>query len=134
MEGTEGKKAVITVSVIKSFSFRVSKTLVLQNINLNITVGELKALILGKINSEGGWQPYRKINFNGLRVLQLPHGAKSNNIAAINENEPLLTDESIKLRDVKGLLDETESDLEFELSLYNQEDFEAFKKNPELKW
>ena len=42
----EGKTAMITVSVVKSFAYRVSKPLVLQNVRLDNTVGEVRALIV----------------------------------------------------------------------------------------
>jgi len=81
--------ATITVRVVKSFEYRVAKSLILHNMDLEqITVGELKLkirestydingwgmrvynVVPSGISAEAGWKPYRTVIFGTCGITR----------------------------------------------------------------
>ncbi|KAL1936006.1 hypothetical protein VTP01DRAFT_140 [Rhizomucor pusillus] len=122
--------AVITVRCIKSFEYRTCKSLVLQHLNLETTtVGELKELVREKIKTTPGWKPYHNVQFDTLKLYTVAHGHKTQNLIINMEDDAKLifADDSATLAWL-GLENEAE------LSFFNREAYETFKKNPDMKW
>jgi len=121
--------ATLTIRIIKSFTFRTEKSLVLQHINLEkITVGQLKELVKQAVASQPGWKAYRSATYDTLKLYTKAHGAKTTNlIINIDHDDWILDDDSAILASL-GFENETEA------SFFNRELYGAFKANPETKW
>ncbi|KAI0086658.1 hypothetical protein BDY19DRAFT_959653 [Irpex rosettiformis] len=121
--------ATLTVRIVKSFEFRTEKHLILHNINCETTtVGQLKDIAKEAIKTQPGWKAYHNVHLDTLKVYTKAHGAKTTNlIINLDHDEWILDDDSKLLADV-GFENETE------VSFFNRELFEAFKKHPETKW
>ncbi|KAI9322096.1 hypothetical protein BX666DRAFT_2016926 [Dichotomocladium elegans] len=106
--------ATITVRCIKSFEYRTCKNLVLQHLNLDTTtVGELKSLV----------------RENTLKLYTVAHGHKTQNLIINMED-----DASLIFQDDSATLAWLGIENETEMSFFNREQYEAFKKNPDMKW
>jgi len=121
--------ASITIRVVRSLAYRNVKNLVIKGIDLaTMTVGQLEKLICDRIQSTPGFGPYRNHKCDTLKIYTLKHGHKSNNLTMnLDHDEWILADKSATLA-FAGIEDETE------LSFFNREEYEEFKKNPEVKW
>ncbi|KAI7861663.1 hypothetical protein BDF14DRAFT_1876973 [Spinellus fusiger] len=106
--------ATITVRCIKSFEYRTCKNLILKHLNLETTtVGELKTLI----------RQYT------LKLYTVAHGHKTQNLI-INMEE----DQRLIFSDDSATLIWLGLENEAEISFFNRETYETFKKNPDMKW
>ncbi|KAI0928115.1 hypothetical protein AcW1_005465 [Taiwanofungus camphoratus] len=121
--------ATLTLRIIKSFEFRTERSLVLHNINLETTtVGELKDIARQAVQMQSGWKPYRNLLLDTLKLYTKAHGAKTTNlIVNLDHDDWILSDDSKTLADY-GFENETE------ISFFNRELYEQFKRNPETKW
>ncbi|KAF8682150.1 hypothetical protein RHS04_02360 [Rhizoctonia solani] len=117
--------ATITVRVIKSFEYRTEKSLVIHALDLeHTTVGELKERVRNAIKTEPGWKPYRTVQLDTLKLYTKAHGAKTTNlIINLDHDDWILNDDSAILASL-GFENETE------VSFFNRELYEAFKKDP----
>ncbi|KAI8365246.1 uncharacterized protein BYT42DRAFT_589323 [Radiomyces spectabilis] len=122
--------ATITVRVIKNFEYRTCKNLVLQHINLEeTTVGELKSLVKERIHTTSGWKPYQTVQLDTIKIYTVAHGHKTQNLIINMED-----DEKLILADDAATLAWLGIENETELSIFNREAYEAYKKNPDMKW
>lgn len=127
--------ALITVRIIKSFLYRNVKNHIVHSINLKeTTASQLLDLVKSAINTMGAYRPYRNIEYDSLKIYTKAHGSKSMNLVINFENDqgwvlisPLVTATETSLWDL-GVENETE------ISLFNWNDYVAFKANPEEKW
>ncbi|KIK63845.1 hypothetical protein GYMLUDRAFT_40928 [Collybiopsis luxurians FD-317 M1] len=121
--------AIITVRIIKSFQYRTERSLVLHDIDLETTtVGQLKEISRQAIQTQSGWKPYRNVELDTMKLYAQAHGAKTTNlIINLDRDEWILDDDSKTLADL-GFENETE------ISFFNRELYEEFKKNPETAW
>ncbi|CAO3624295.1 unnamed protein product [Cunninghamella blakesleeana] len=104
--------------------------LILQHLNLETTtVGDLKKLIIEKIKTTSGWKPYLNVAFDTLKLYTVAHGHKTMNLIINMEDDERLiySDDSAALAWL-GIENETE------LSFFNRDQYEEYKKNPEMKW
>jgi hypothetical protein len=122
--------ATLTLRVIKSFEFRTERSLVLHNVNLNTTtVGDLKDATRLAIRTQPGWNPYRNVVLDTLKLYSKPHGAKTTNlIINLDHDEWILEDDETKTLTDLGFENETE------VSIFNRELYEQFKVKPETRW
>lgn len=130
--------ALITVRIIKSFPYRNVRNHVIPSINLKDTnASQLLEQVHKIINTTGALRPYRNVNYDTVKVYTHAHGTKSMNLV-INfdhderdilycENKENHISQEKSLWDL-GVENETE------LSVFNYEDYVAFKANPEEKW
>ncbi|KDN51740.1 hypothetical protein RSAG8_00288, partial [Rhizoctonia solani AG-8 WAC10335] len=120
--------ATITVRVIKSFEYRTEKSLVLHALDLeHMTVGELKERVRNAVKTEPGWKAYRTVQLDTLKLYTKAHGAKTTNlIINLDHDEWILEDDSAILASL-GFENETE------VSFFNRELYEAFKKDPTVR-
>ncbi|KAI0340160.1 hypothetical protein BDW22DRAFT_1360689 [Trametopsis cervina] len=122
-------QATLTVRIVKSFQFRTEKHLILHNINCETTtVGQLKDLARQAIKTQPGWKPYYNVQLDTMKLYTKAHGAKTTNlIINLDHDDWILQDDSKLLADY-GFENETE------VSFFNRDLYEEFKKNPETKW
>ncbi|SGZ58982.1 CIC11C00000003322 [Sungouiella intermedia] len=130
--------ALITVRIVKSFPYRNVKNHIIHSINLKgTTPSQLLEQVHKIINTTGALRPYRNVNYDTVKVYTHAHGTKSMNLV-INfdhderdilccENKDHLVSHEESLWDL-GVENETE------VSVFNFDDYEAFKANPEEKW
>ncbi|KAK1921291.1 putative cytoplasm protein [Papiliotrema laurentii] len=121
--------ATITVRIVKSFEFRTAKSLILKDVDLvHTTVGGLMEKCREAIKTTPGFKPYRTIQLDTLKLYTVAHGHKTTNlIINLDHDEWILNDHDKTLAEI-GAENETE------LSFFNREAYEAFKRNPEVKW
>ncbi|ODQ81180.1 hypothetical protein BABINDRAFT_33953 [Babjeviella inositovora NRRL Y-12698] len=123
--------SIITVRIIKSFPYRNVKNVILKDVNLQeLTPQKLHKLMLDKINTEGAYRPYRNVVYDTLKVYNHAHQSKSMNLVVNMEDDEGLV---LKLDDERSVY-KLGVENETELSLFNWEAYEEFKKNPEEKW
>ncbi|KAK9477549.1 hypothetical protein V1514DRAFT_333601 [Lipomyces japonicus] len=121
--------AIITVRIIKSFEYRTERNLILKNIDLTkTTVGELFILVKKDIQTQGAYRPFRNVDFDTLKIYTKAHGSKTNNLIVNLNNDDWILDDHSKILYDCGIENETE------LSLFNRESYESYKKNPIEKW
>lgn len=123
--------STLTIRVIKSFPYRNVKNFVLQDYDLlNKTAKDLFDDSLKKINSDGSFRPYRNVQYDCLKIYTHAHGSKTVNLVINFEHDEdwILSLENHKKLHEYGIENETE------ISLFNKQDYLAFKANPEEKW
>ncbi|EEB97185.1 hypothetical protein MPER_03546, partial [Moniliophthora perniciosa FA553] len=92
--------AIITVRIIKSFTYRTEKSLVLHDLNLlTTTVGQLKDIARQAIQTQSGWKPYRNIQ---LGQCFPTHGAKTTNLIINLDHDEWILDDVNKSLDECG--------------------------------
>uniref|UniRef100_A0A0W0FFP6 Cytoplasmic protein n=1 Tax=Moniliophthora roreri TaxID=221103 RepID=A0A0W0FFP6_MONRR len=105
--------AIITVRIIKSFTYRTEKSLVLHDLNLlTTTVGQLKDIA----------------RQDTLKVYSQAHGAKTTNLIINLDHDEWILDDDNKSLDECGFENETE------VSFFNRELYKQFRANPETSW
>ncbi|TEB36093.1 cytoplasmic protein [Coprinellus micaceus] len=121
--------ATLTVRIIKSFTYRTEKSLVLHDVNLvETTVGQLKERAGQAVQTQPGWKPYKNVQLDTMKLYTKAHGAKTQNlIINLDHDDWILSDEQMTLEDL-GFENETE------VSFFNRADYDAFKQNPETSW
>jgi len=120
--------SLLVVRVIKSFSYRVVKNLVLPHIDLTATtIGDLKKRVNEEIQKHPGFKAFRKADFDTMKIYVKAHESKTQNLIINLENDDWIMNDDQTL-EASGCENETT------LSIYNRADYEAFKLNPEEKW
>ncbi|KAF5386632.1 hypothetical protein D9615_001769 [Tricholomella constricta] len=147
--------ATLTVRIIKSFEYRTERSLVLHEVNLETcTVGQLKDIARKAVLTQSGWKPYRNVTlgssmpvFNGytLKLYTKAHGSKTTNLIINLENDDWILDEDHKtLADLSFGMQHMchfnasypnfRPENETEVSFFNRELYEHFKRNPTTSW
>lgn len=121
--------ATLTVRVIKSFTYRTERSVVLHHVDLTATtVGELKQRVLDVIRTQSGWKPYRTVALDTIKLYTKAHGNKTMNlIINLDHDDWIFGDDNATLASL-GLENEAE------LSFFNRQLYDEFKQNPETKW
>lgn len=128
-EAVPRTRATLTIRIVKSFEFRTEKHLILHNVNCETTtVGQLKELARQAIQTQPGWKPYRNVVLDTLKLYTKAHGAKTTNLIINLDHDDWILDDDSKLLSDYGIENETE------ISFFNREMYEEFKKHPETKW
>ncbi|GME76206.1 unnamed protein product [Ambrosiozyma monospora] len=124
--------SVITVRIIKSFPYRNVKNHIFQHVDLkNTTAPQFLSMIKETIKTTGSLRPYRNVEYDTLKIYTHAHGSKTMNLVINMEHDD---DWILDLQnDVKTLADYGIEN-ETEVSVFNREAYEEFKKNPEEKW
>eukprot|EP01098_Paradermamoeba_levis_P009482 TRINITY_DN3957_c0_g1_i1.p1 TRINITY_DN3957_c0_g1~~TRINITY_DN3957_c0_g1_i1.p1 ORF type:complete len:123 (-),score=28.61 TRINITY_DN3957_c0_g1_i1:81-449(-) len=119
----------LTIRVIRSFEYRTFKTVILKNVDPNLTVKKLKELVNHEIQTQSAFVPLRSAlaKFDTIKIFTKAQGYKPNNLIINMESEDLI------LVDDKTLA-ECGVEHETELSYFNREEYEKFVANPEVKW
>jgi len=121
--------ATLTLRIIKSFEYRTERSLVLHGLNLETTTaGELKNIARQAVQTQPGWKPYRNVALDTMKLYTKAHGAKTTNLIINLDHEEWIIDDDTKILADLGFENETE------VSLFNREQYEQFKLNPETRW
>lgn len=131
--------SLLTIRIIKSFPYRNVKNHILPSVNLKLTTPkQLLENVQSIINTTGSLRPYRNIVYNTVKVYTKAHGSKSMNLVINFEQDEELVlvceDEGNQRAGQSKTLWDLGVENETELSLFNWEAYEEFKKNPEEKW
>ncbi|ODQ66846.1 hypothetical protein NADFUDRAFT_82542 [Nadsonia fulvescens var. elongata DSM 6958] len=122
--------SVLTVRVIKSFPYRTVKYHVFQNVDITtVTAGEFLEKIQALVKTGSAFRAYRTVSLDTIKIYTKAHGSKSMNLV-INFDD----DAALILSDLNKTLQEYDIQNETELSVFNREAYEEFKRNPEEKW
>ncbi|BGP32296.1 hypothetical protein JCM10296v2_004077 [Rhodotorula toruloides] len=119
----------LTVRIIKSFTYRTTKNLLLPHIDATtMTVGQLKDLCRGQVKTSPGFKPYRTVELDTLKLYTKAHGHKTMDLIINHEtDDDILEDDSKILADV-GIENETE------ISFFNRALYDEYKRNPQQAW
>lgn len=107
------------------------KNHVIHNIDLTKTsVKQLKEEIDKTIATEGAFRPFRNVKFDTLKVYTKAHGSKSMNLVInlMDDDAKTILYENDKTLQDCGIENETE------ISYFNMEAYEEYKKNPTEEW
>lgn len=130
--------ALITVRIIKSFPYRNVKNHIIHSIDLKATTpSQLLAQIHNIINTTGALRPYRNVDYNTLKVYTHAHGTKSMNLVVNFDNDErdiLCCEDKDNAKATDLNLWDLGVENETELSVFNYQDYMAYKANPEEKW
>lgn len=121
---------MLTVRIIKSFPYRNVRNHVYQHVDLTKTTPrQLLEMVQHTIASEGSLRPYRTCQLDTLKIYTHAHGTKTINLVINMDHEDWILDlDSDRPLADFGVENETE------LSVFNRDDYEAYKANPEDKW
>ncbi|EFX88526.1 hypothetical protein DAPPUDRAFT_41247 [Daphnia pulex] len=120
--------ATIIIRVIRSFEYRNIRNVVLKNVPLSLTTEELKTRIIQELGVAPGLPPpFRKYEYDTLKIEHHAHGAKTNDPVINHEN-----DEGLILK-AERTLKESDVRHETEISFFKYDDYMSYKKNPVLK-
>ncbi|KAI6652722.1 hypothetical protein LOD99_4108 [Oopsacas minuta] len=121
----------ITIRLIRSFEYRSIKNIVIKSIPITSTVGELLKDIGKEIHKSSTLPPpFKKTNYDTIKIFTFAHGQKPNS-TAIN----LEDDDKFILSNLDNSLEEVNLENEVELSYFNRADYDKFKLNPvEQQW
>ncbi|KAJ2411518.1 hypothetical protein GGI10_004220 [Coemansia sp. RSA 2530] len=118
----------ITVRLIKSFEYRVSRNIILPVDAARTTVGELKETCRKHIASDARFKIFRSIEYNTLKIYTQAFGNKTQNLIINVGDDGFLLDDKATL-EFAGVRNETE------LSFFNHEAYKAYARSPtETKW
>jgi len=121
--------ATLTVRIIKSFEYRSERSLVLHDVNLETTtVGKLKDIARQAIVNQPSWKPYRNVLLDTLKLYTKAHGAKTSNLIINLDHDDWILEDDDQLLVTLGFENETE------VSLFNRDLYEAFRRNPVTSW
>ncbi|ODV97570.1 hypothetical protein PACTADRAFT_47463 [Pachysolen tannophilus NRRL Y-2460] len=124
--------AVLTIRIIRSFPYRNVKNYVVQHVDLkNTTPKQLFDQIINTINTTGALRPYRNVAYDTMKIYTHAHGSKTMNLVINMEHDE---DWILDLENQEKKLCDYGVENETELSLFNKQAYEEFKKNPEEKW
>ncbi|ODM95341.1 hypothetical protein Ocin01_11330 [Orchesella cincta] len=86
--------ATLTIRVIRSFEHRNWKPLVIHNINLDMTFGELQALVNDKLVSSSFPPPFKKlVHYDAFKLETSPsmnNSKSSNALISLSNSTPVL--------------------------------------------
>ncbi|VEU20951.1 DEKNAAC101878 [Brettanomyces naardenensis] len=123
---------VLTVRIIKSFPYRNVKNHVFHHVDAeHTTARQFFDSIIHTINTEGSLRPFRTVKFDTIKIYTHAHGTKTVNLVINMDHDD---DWVLDLKDEKKVLQDYGIENETELSIYNEDEYLAYKKNPEDKW
>lgn len=115
--------------MIKNLEYRTIKNHVFKDIDLTkVTGADLLEMVNKVVQSEGGFRPYRTVKFDSIKIYTKAHGSKTMNLAINLDHDDWIIDDMTKPLVSFGVENETE------VSVFNREHYEEFKKNPQEKW
>ncbi|ODV83811.1 hypothetical protein CANARDRAFT_202306 [[Candida] arabinofermentans NRRL YB-2248] len=124
--------SVLTIRIIKSFPYRNVKNHILPHVDLKTTTAkQLFDTIVSTINTTGGLRPYRNVPYDTLKIYTHAHGSKTMNLVINMDHDD---DWILDLKNADTPLFQYGIENETEISIFNKEQYEEFKKNPEEKW
>ncbi|OBA24336.1 hypothetical protein METBIDRAFT_77153 [Metschnikowia bicuspidata var. bicuspidata NRRL YB-4993] len=130
--------ALVTIRIIKSFPYRNVKNHVMTSINLKTTTpSQLLESIQKIIDTTGSLRPYRNVKYDTVKVYTHAHGSKSMNLVINFENDEkdiLHCEDKTNLVQKEQCLWDLGVENETEISIFNYQDYAAYKANPEEKW
>lgn len=110
----------LTIRYIKSFEFNIVKYLLLDNLDENMTISQLKSLCIQQLSSNPSLKRFQQIDFDSFKIYHVPGSNKSSNrVINTDHDEMMLKNEDLSLKNAK-IGDE------FELSFFNKKNYLEF--------
>lgn len=123
--------SLITVRIIKSFPYRNVKNYIIKDIDLKSTTPkQLLEKLHEIINTTGALRPYRNVEYNSIKIYTKAHGSKSMNLVINFDNDEDWVLVNPSNNGDKQSLWDLDIRNETELSLFNWDDYVAYKENP----
>nr|XP_039252695.1 UPF0538 protein C2orf76 homolog [Styela clava] len=114
--------AILTIRLIRSFEYNNVKPVVFQNVDLSLNTGDFMKLVKQEIPSRSGLPPpFKKFDYDTMKISHKAHGTKSGNLAInVEDDDTLILEKGISLSE-GGVENETE------ISFFKMEDYTKFK-------
>ncbi|KAL0491278.1 hypothetical protein AKO1_009972 [Acrasis kona] len=121
--------SVLTVRLVRSFEYRNVKNMVLKNVDLeNTTTEQLLDVVLKEIDANRAYLPHRGRKYDTIKIYYKAHQNKPNHLVInLGDDDTHILKPGLTLA-AQGIEQETE------LSCFINEEYEAYKSNPENKW
>lgn len=118
----------VTIRLVRSFEHRNIKHIVLHDVDFSQTVSSFKeAIRKDLVSMQGIPPPFKKFTYDTLKISHKAHGAKSNDPVIDIENDQLILEDGVTLKEA-GVGNETE------ISYFKMEDYRKYQANPHLVW
>lgn len=135
LQNFKNENSILTIRVIKSFTYRLIKIYVIKLINLkNINSDQLFDMILNNIKTDDNFLHYRNVEFNTLKIYSSPNKSKPDNLVINFENDCELIIYPNNNKNCKKNLQDLNVENESEISIFNMNDYLKFKSNPLFNW
>ncbi len=106
---------------------------IFQHVDLeNTTAKQFYDMIMHEINTQGCFRPFRNIQYDTIKIYTHAHGHKTMNLVINMDHDD--DDWVLNMNDNEKKLSEYPIENETELSIYNEQDYLEYKKNPIEKW
>jgi Uncharacterized conserved protein (DUF2340) len=122
MSEQEPEVITITVRLIKSFTYRTFKNIVL-HVPRSTRVSDLK---LKSIEAAQAFRAFKTHPFDALKLYVKAHGSKTSNLIINLDDGEILGDEMT--------LAEYGFESNDEISFFNMKEYMEFKDDPQVKW
>ncbi|XP_065653541.1 UPF0538 protein C2orf76 homolog [Hydra vulgaris] len=125
----EQNGCVVTVRLIRSFEHRNIRNIVYHQVDTSMTCKSFIDFVLKDVALRTDVPPpFRKFEYNKMKIEHQPFGMKSNDPVINREN-----DEELILQDEKSLSDMGVVN-ETVLSFFRFDDYKKYSSNPQLVW
>jgi len=111
---------VLSIRLIRSFEHRNLRFLPVRAVDLNLTTEQLMKIILENVKTSSVPPPFKKYEFDTLKIEHQAHGAKTNNPVMNCEN-----DDTLMLKPGLTLMEQNVRN-ETELAFFKRSDYEAY--------
>ncbi|KAF9363302.1 hypothetical protein BGX34_004437 [Mortierella sp. NVP85] len=131
---SDSTAATLTIRLVKSFTHRTCKNLILKDIDLTTTtVAGLREKIIERMASEKEkdqkFARFLNVEYDTLKLYTKAYGAKTMNLAInLDHDEDWIMNDDEKLLVDYGIEHETE------ISYFNRSMYEEYKKNVVIEW
>ncbi|QOU23080.1 hypothetical protein BRETT_003271 [Brettanomyces bruxellensis] len=98
----------------------------------NTTPKQFYDMIMHEINSQGSLRPFRNVHYDTIKIYTHAHGHKTMNLVINMDHDD--DDWVLEINNNQKKLSEYPIENETELSIYNKQDYLAYKKKPVEKW
>uniref|UniRef100_UPI00358E73DF UPF0538 protein C2orf76 homolog isoform X1 n=2 Tax=Myxine glutinosa TaxID=7769 RepID=UPI00358E73DF len=121
--------ATLTVRFVRSFEYRNFRPVVYHRVNLSQKVKTFITFLREDVASRQSLPPpFRKHQYDTLKIIHKPHGAKTNELVVSLEDDDELMLNPDGALDTSGICHETE------LAFFKMEEYLKFKDNPVTVW
>ncbi len=115
-----GQEVIVSIRLIRSFEHRNLRFLVLRGVNLEWTTEEFMEKIRAEISTSSLPPPFKKFDYDCLKIEHQAHGAKTNDpVISCDNDDSLILKPNQKIDD-RGVKHETA------VSFFRLDDYKAY--------
>uniref|UniRef100_A0A8C4Q5M2 Chromosome 2 open reading frame 76 n=1 Tax=Eptatretus burgeri TaxID=7764 RepID=A0A8C4Q5M2_EPTBU len=124
-----GDGVTLTVRLVRSFEYRNFRPVIYHRVDLSQEVKAFIAFVREDVASRQSLPPpFKKHQYDTLKIIHKPHGAKTNELVVSLEDDDKLMLNPESALETSGVCHETE------LAFFKMEEYLKFKANPVTVW